>query len=222
MVNLKITSRKRRYVPSRSVVRVRRIAVRRAWPVRKEIHYLDSTVSEVPPAGGDVLCLNQVGVGSSYVNRTGMAITSRYIQINWVVFPPSTATNYDTISFALVYDKQTNGAAVAYTDIFDTHTAVAPVGGLEFKNVSYNGDRFTIVRRWFSDVTSGNGSTCGSRGSVFFKVPPKMMESRFAGTAAAVPNTGGWLLAFRSERDTANGATSANTLVSWRYAFNER
>jgi len=222
MAPLKAVSRKRRYVASRAFVRVARAPVRRYRLPPREVHYLDSSVSAVPAAGGECLGLNQVGCGSSYVNRAGMAITSKYIQLEWIVFPPSTATNFDSISYALVYDKQTNGAAVTYADIFDTHTAVAPIGGLEFKNVSYNGDRFRICRRWHSDVVSGNSSTSGARGSVFFKVPMVLSETRYAGTAAAVPMTGGWFLCIRSERDTANGATSANTLVMWRYAFNER
>ena len=166
--------------------------------------------------------MNAVGAGSSYGNRTGFAIAGKYIQIDWAVYPPSSNTVTDQISFALVYDKQCNAAAPAYADIFDLTSSGVVVPGLELKSLAIQADRFVIARRWFSDMTCLTGSTCGCRGRVFYKIPMALAECRYSGTAAAVPQTGGWFLAARALSGAGNGASSASLAFMFRFAFLER
>lgn len=176
---------------------------------RREAHYIDETcLNGAVAAGGVVLNLNSVGCGSSYTNRSGFVIQSRYIFLEWLVLPPSNGLVYDTVAFALVYDKNCNAAAPAYGAVFDATTATVTLPGLERKYVAVNGDRFAIVRRWHSELGKTGDGSYGTRGTVYFKIPPRLSAVRYSGTAAAVPNSGGWFLCARTYLDTGNTATS--------------
>lgn len=71
-----------------------------------------------------ILLLNGMTVGSSIDQRVGREVTLRSIQFQYVV-RANTAGVDQQVRVALVYDRQTNGAAPAFNDVFDYSNVTA-------------------------------------------------------------------------------------------------
>jgi len=71
-----------------------------------------------------IILLNGMTVGSSIEQRVGREVTMRSIQFSYVVRANSAGVDQQ-VRVALVYDRQTNGAAPAFNDVFDFTNATA-------------------------------------------------------------------------------------------------
>lgn len=107
------------------------------------------TTPEVPATGQ--LCLIPQGVTES--TRVGRKCTIKSIQIEGAMqFTPGAVTSGATlVTLALVQDTQTNGAAAAYSDIYDGSVFCSAVRNIE------NGDRFKILKKWEVNLSAAAG-----------------------------------------------------------------
>lgn len=92
--------------------------------------------------GAGVLLLNGCTRGTDIGNRVGREIMMKSIQMRFVVYADSAGIN-QTWHLAVVYDKQPNGVALAYTDVFRTGSGTAALRNLE------NRKRFRILKDWY-------------------------------------------------------------------------
>jgi len=74
-------------------------------PGRKETHYSDNETTAVLPTGGFITCVNSVAEGTEFNQRNGRTIMGKYIQIDLLVYPPTTSNDFDQVQWALVCDK---------------------------------------------------------------------------------------------------------------------
>jgi len=121
-----------------------------------ELKFFDTATSfsidtspEVPATGQLVL----IPQGVTESTRVGRKCVIRSIQGRWDLrFNPAAGASADT-SYAiyLVLDKQCNGAAAAYTDVF-----VQSVATQFFHNLANSG-RFVVLKKWVGTFNSGAG-----------------------------------------------------------------
>lgn len=110
-----------------------------------ELKFFDTSVNTTFDLTGEVLSGGQlclVPQGTTESTRIGRKIVIKAIDMKAVIYvaTPTTLPN-DFIQLALVLDKQCNGAAAAYTDIYTTNAINS------FRNMA-NSDRFTIIKTW--------------------------------------------------------------------------
>jgi len=127
-------------------------------PELKTIDISTTSISPVAVAGATVL-LNGVAQGSDYTNRIGRKTVMKSILFRANIYPKvDTASPVGaTIRIMLVYDKQTNGALAAVTDILNAATYLQPT------NLN-NRDRFKILMDKF--VTTNANTTAGGNQTV--------------------------------------------------------
>lgn len=125
-------------------------------PSGNELKFFDTTVGSLFDATGEVLsggqlCLIPQGVTES--TRVGRKCVIKSIQARGVIsfLPAAGTTGTDTVSLFLVLDKQANGAAAAFTDIFVGTNAVRAL-----RNMA-NSSRFMIIKRWDIPMNSTAG-----------------------------------------------------------------
>jgi len=123
-------------------------------PELKTIDVTTTSISPVAVAGATVL-LNGVAQGSDYTNRIGRKTVMKSILFRANIYPVGGTQSPlgATIRIMLVYDKQTNGALAAVTDILNAATYLQPT------NLN-NRDRFKILMDKFV-TTNANTTTAG-------------------------------------------------------------
>jgi len=191
---------------------------RRYTGVRPELKYIESLISGVPPAGGSIACLNQVAEGTDFNNRVGRKIGASYLQIDCYVTAPTTTGNTDAGTLFLVHDSQPNNATPAVGDVLDL-TTIGPAQA--FKNISKNADRFKIVRTFTLGPLSDVSAIEDSRKRFFYRIPRKLSDVRYVGSAAGVPQSGSWLLITASYVNSGSATTSLTVSISTRFAFRD-
>lgn len=158
------------------------------------------------------------GLDSS-ADRIGRKITVKNIRVCGVAVNTVAqlgAANFvggaDAIKVAVVLDKQTNGAAPAYVDIFNTSGAInAPFGNQNISNV----DRFVILYEALLVITA-----TGANMAKFDFTLPCNIDTRYntgnAGNSSDVVS-GGIFITFSDMNNTATNQTA----ISWqsRVAF---
>lgn len=119
-----------------------------------EIKTVDVASVAIEPVSGaaTTTLLNGCVEGVDAVNRVGRRINMKSISLRMgitITEAPTTA-NPTYIRYALVYDRQPNGAAPAYSDIFQNITLAGATSSdaFSFPNPT-NFDRFTILRDGF-------------------------------------------------------------------------
>lgn len=91
-----------------------------AWGTTGELKSIDVDLSSTDVSTTEqVVCLNPCTQGSDIGNRVGREILMRSVQIRGV-FNTMAASVGDVAFWALVYDRQTNAAAPAWTDVYTT------------------------------------------------------------------------------------------------------
>lgn len=183
-----------------------------------EVKMYDTTPTANVYNGGEyVVTLNAMAQGTDYAERVGRKIEMTSCQVKLLM--GSTTANLATIStaqlggdkyrVALVYDKQTNQAAPAYTDIYATS------GSNAMRNVN-NLDRFDVL--WVEEFAV---CTAGPNNWTLDKYVKFNLDTRFdqAGSGVTGVITGGLFLVV-SALNTTSGVTSALingvTRVSYR------
>lgn len=205
--------------PYRGSLRIAKKA-RRAYAraCRPEMHYLDVAAALTAiPAAGACVCINQIAEGNEFNTRTARNIVLRYIQYQINLLPPTTAGVNDQYLIAIVYDRQSNGVAATYGSIFDQTTHAV---SMEFKNIAQFGQRFRILRTFRGSVSEGTPDLCKVLKGVI-KIPPALCRITYAGSAAAIPETGAIYACYASWNNTGVAATSTRFSASYRIGFND-
>lgn len=114
-----------------------------------EIKFIDGTINMNPDQNGEVTLLNGTIPGTGVSNRVGqkIEITSIEYDFGCAITATSLASSpsvvgTDFMRVAIVYDKQSNGAALAYTDVYENITSV--VSPFTHRNIN-NLDRFDVL-----------------------------------------------------------------------------
>lgn len=145
-----VSSRKKQKGPSNVLSKIAHEGPKK----KKEYKFVDLGSSNFLTLNttGTVTLLNGLVEGTDVVDRIGRRIFMKSIQVKgWLSFINPTDFNLaGSCQFArilLVYDKQTNGAAPAYTDVIQglSSAGTATNTFLDFKSMP-NMDRFTIIR----------------------------------------------------------------------------
>lgn len=189
-----------------------------------EIKNVDTNFLDVQPSStGAVTLLNGMTQGTTSITRIGQKIEMTALQVKGsysAVGGTSVANNstypMDLGFFAVVYDKQANAAAPAWSDIFTDSTAInAPCGARNVNNL----DRFVILRAWRVCIT-----TAGPNAEYFEHYIPMNHDVRYnTGTAGTVADitTGALYLAYANGNAIANVAQSAKLTANLRLSFKD-
>lgn len=164
------------------------------------------TVTGAAPA---VYLLNGVATGDDFTDRDGRRIMMKYLFFRWSVNKNNAATIGGNFRLSIVYDKQANGAAPAYTDIFAANAA------LSHTNLN-NRSRFQILYNEFvclqdSQAATNGGPSCAQR-EMFV---PLNLDTQFSGTGATVASiaTGALYLVYNCDITGAGVLFKATTRV---------
>jgi len=186
----------------------------------EEVKYLDVgiTVSSLTTTP-QIFALNDVAQGDTAFTRDGNACHSKYLQ--YIFGCNATILNGGPAmcKVALILDRQPNGVAPIYSQIYDT--AVGPLWS-NMKNIATNQDRFVILREYDILATSYQGSD-GSESVLkgYIDLSKRNIRdqiTRWGSTVAASPNTNGYYLAIVSNSAVVNYVQFQGT---FRYAFND-
>lgn len=175
---------------------------------------------------GTVVQLNSnIAQGDDVTNRTGRQISTLYVDVQYAYFSQvALATVNFGAQVALVYDGQPDGAAPAYSTIFDANGGTA---GMSFKDTANNKERFKIF--WMDELPTDNGSADPTtymqrkRHFVDLRKNPSLSGkdysvTRFGGTGAVVPTIGAWYLCFG---DSTNSTTTAKIMYIVKYCYTD-
>jgi len=108
---------------------------------RSELKTIDTTATNAnPTATGSVVLLNGVATGDDYNTRDGRKILMKSILLRLFLKPDVTqsAPTGDILRVMLVYDKQTNAAALTAAMVLQTATYASP-------NLLDNRERFKVL-----------------------------------------------------------------------------
>lgn len=157
-----------------------------------------SNTTLVTGATGTVVPLNSIAAGDDITQRNGRKINMTSSMLRFHLFlADGVPAAPMSMRLALVYDRQPNGAAPVWTDVFQTAVAASD------RNVN-NRDRFKIVydnynsakKGYLSIATPTGGGTSGYESGFYDQNYAKLtdMTVEFATTASAVPLHGGYFL----------------------------
>jgi len=109
--------------------------------VNAEKHYIDTSITNATPGtAGSVYGLVSCSQGDTDVTRNGDSIKLDRITLKGSININS-ASAYDYVRIALVCDKENQGTAPGWTDIFEE---AQPLTYLNNKNMS----RFVVIKTW--------------------------------------------------------------------------
>lgn len=190
-------------------------------PELKEVTQFQSNVIA---AGGDVTCLNLIGAGTQYNQRTGNHVRPVGIDICWALIAPSSLT-YDVVTFWLIWDTQPDNATPAVAAILDQSQG-ADIN-LQFLNTGQNRNRFKVIMNERMVVSNAN-STSVMTGNYTenvvgrrFASLAKFEDIEFNSTASSIPNSGALWLVRCSYDNTGVVATSSTLRVNTKFTFND-
>lgn len=180
-----------------------------------ELNFVDTALSAVVlDSTGAVTLLNGMAQGTTASTRIGRKITMKSFQIQ-ARAQANAATTMSDCRVALVYDMQSNGAAPAITDIYDSASPTA------LRNVS-NSQRFRVLWVW-EDAVIGNLTT-PSTGKETLIVNhyrrfdlPVQFNAGSAGTVGDI-QTGGLFLVTVGQVAPGTSAAALNGTVRIRYS----
>lgn len=98
---------------------------------------------------GSIIALNLIQAGSSFFNRVGRKIEMKSLLLEFTPRPVAAArsTAADTLRVLVVYDRQTNGALPAISDILQDTEQNGTNTTISTSNINLNNrDRFQIIR----------------------------------------------------------------------------
>jgi len=125
--------------------------------LKGEVKSLDVGSATAVAPGGTPLTVNQTGLigainlvtaGSFFFNRVGRKIEMRSVELSYQIttLTATLTTPQDWLRIMIVYDRQTNGAYPAISDVLqDTDSAGANTSGVSAGLNLNNRDRFLVV-----------------------------------------------------------------------------
>lgn len=172
-----------------------------------ELKTIDSNATSANvTTGGTVVLINGVATGTDFTNRIGRKSLMKTLLLTYQALP-STATSSpagDVHRIIVFYDKQTNGAAPAVTDVIAVADCLNPMQ-------LTNRDRFKVLldKRIPLEafVMAAAAPTVGDPKQHFFKKYLRLnLETVYGGSAATVGSvqTGGLFILVLSDSGTWN------------------
>lgn len=129
---------------------------------------------------GSIIPLNLIQAGSSFFNRIGRKIEMKSLLIELNITPVSAArsTGADTLRILVIYDRQTNGAVPAISDILQDTEQNGTNTTVMTSNINLNNrDRFQIIR----DVRVGLPAITNAATGVPTAAWPTMIQGTHSG-----------------------------------------
>jgi len=178
----------------------------------KELNFVETAIATSANSTGTVTLLNGIAGGTSASQRVGRRVQMKSLEFKGRVEADSTTT-VNLTRYAVVLDKQSNGAAPSVTDIYD---AVAPQS---LRNIS-NKARFWVL--WDSGLIPvvGNNTTAGQQtdksqhGIEFYKRIniPVQYNSGVGGTVTDIQTNGLFFVAVGQQ-----AAGTADSTISGQF-----
>lgn len=132
---------------------------------------IDTTINANPSTTATITLVNGCATGTDFTERIGRKIRIKSIQLRMMTLGGIASAN---VRYALVMDRQANGVAPQYADIFNG------AGVPEFNNLN-NRNRFVILfdKLFSMDPDSNNAITIK-------KYMKKIIDVTYGGTAATI------------------------------------
>nr|UOF80974.1 capsid protein [Cressdnaviricota sp.] len=187
-----------------------------AYPSNIERKFQDTTdVTDITSTATVILC-NGLAQGTGINQRIGVRVLVKSIQLKInMVRENAATTTLQQVHHTLVYDRQTNGAAPTYADVWGGNT----FPGTDLRNVANTG-RFFVI---WDNVENIEGVNMGGSSSKFVQFYRKVnlpvyYNAGNAGTVADIATGGIFLIAKGS---TAAGADDVDTTTSIRLRYTD-
>lgn len=130
--------------PSAGFVRNRNT---RAMRREKKVIDVNYASYAVETTGTQLLLLNGCAPGSQNYNRDGRKITMKSLQIHGHINTTDANCGPGIVRMVIVYDKQTNGSAPTWGDVFTSQNTAGTTSTGAYAMVNLNNrDRFEIIR----------------------------------------------------------------------------
>lgn len=165
-----------------------------------------------------VFALSDIAQGDNYTQRNGNLVQSKYLQYEFSCNQVS-GTLPINFKMALVLDRQPNGVAPTFAQVFDTSVAQLV---FTMKNIAAFQERFRILKEEIGVATSsfgGDATQSVHKGYIdLSKLKQPDQVTRWNGTTATSPNINGYYLLIVSNTVVANECQFRG---AFRYVFNE-
>ena len=147
--------------PSSSTAGAR--ALRLVRQLRPELHAISNFNTVQTIYGGttatsqSIALMNSVGQGADTNTRIGRKIRHMSCQVRICITGYTTATLADSGFWALILDRQPNGALAAFTDMYDTTLGLS---GIAPRTILTSQERFKVLatEQWTASAASQGGS----------------------------------------------------------------
>lgn len=125
-----------------------------------EVKVFDTSVNTNLSQTGGTTCLNTMVLGSDSNNRIGRKVELKHVNVKLEYFNAHLASvtqaPSETFRVSLVYDRQSDGANVAYTDVYSVNGSInAPYATRNINNI----DRFVVLKDWVLNLNSSLTTT---------------------------------------------------------------
>lgn len=179
-----------------------------------EIKYVDTVVSGNigNSANAFSVLLNSLAAGNDDTQRIGRKITMNSIQVHYRVAASTTdlgsaqfPENSDTVRVAIVYDKQANGAAPQYNEVYQIVSA-GITDPFAFRQMDQS-DRFTILAVDHHTLSEPGPNSVNNSRYISCK-----LDAKYLGTSTGIANIGTgsvYLFAVDENTTTSTPATIA-------------
>jgi hypothetical protein len=152
------------------------------YRVRRELKFVDialaaTTFANVATFGQ----INNIRQGAGFYQRVGTRINMRTLKIRGQIEnnTPATANANERLRFAIIYDRQANGALPAFSDVFNNVPATGVPASLtwDFQSI-VNKDRFLVLYDWapqMADAVIPTGLGYAAPSNSFYPTMREMM-----------------------------------------------
>lgn len=224
---IKRFKRSPRLAPRLNLAMVRK-AIGRVAEAKENLDDFNTTFNAAQTA---VVLLNGVAEGTDYNQRIGRSMTHKYVEVSIGMHSIGATTNTaypgDYGFWAIVLDRQPNGALAVFGDIFDG------ANGLAHRVTSKNQDRFLIIAReeW---AVGGNftpvAATIGASGAVPYhmrrfvdlsKLKNKDRSTKFQNTSNGIADIDEGALLFVAASTLSTAASNVLLNCNTKYRFTD-
>lgn len=161
-----------------------------AWGTTGELKAIDTSLLTTDVSTTEIItCINACSQGTDIGTRIGREIKMKSVQVKGA-FYPNGANAGDLAFWAIVYDRQTNAAAPAWTDVY-TDDGIYP----EFRNLN-NRKRFKVLGSGYIPLPKAGADVVRTPFEFYRKLNHPVEFNAVNGGAVADIQTGGlfWML----------------------------
>jgi len=184
----------------------------------QELNFVDTSLDNANVSTtAQVALLNGMAQGTTASTRIGRRINMKSVELRLRMNTQAT-TSSTTVRYALVYDKQANAVAPAFTDIYDSATPTA------LRNIS-NKARFWVLYDSglvnLSGASGGTSQTDSTRQSLECYKKINLPVQYNAGVAGTVGDIQTGALYWVAIGDVASGTASAVSVGTARIRYSD-